>query len=42
VRERKGAADVGRGKGGREGGETGRVGFGSFYIMSLSNPNRGL
>jgi hypothetical protein len=41
VRERKGAADAGRGKGGgREGGETGRVGFGSFYIMSSSNPDR--
>jgi hypothetical protein len=41
VRERKGAAGAGRGKGGgREGGETGRVGFGSFYIMSSSNPDR--
>jgi hypothetical protein len=40
VRERKGAAGAGRGKGaGREGGETGRVGFGSFYIMSSSNPD---
>jgi hypothetical protein len=49
VRERKGTAGEGeegsgrRGErkgGGRERGETGRVGFGSFYIMSSSNPDR--